>query len=322
MIKLRNNELKALIVAGFFILIANSSCNKSEQNFVVGKYEITSGSPRVEIPFEMYGMNIMVNAQMNDVSIKLLIDNGVMWDELWFYGSDKVDSLGFTYDQKNIQVVGAGEGDGVDAGFANCSDLRFTGIVFTEQKALVSPREQGFYKMFPGIDGQLCGTFLRNFITEFNFDDNLITLNKKESFDPEKYPCKLLMERDSFGSYHIPVTIKRGTSIIKKTLYIDLGGIYPVSLVTGKDLPSGGGEAKKYLGSGASGPIYGYESTLDYVKIGEYTLPNTKAVFTEDKSGGDHTNMTIGLPLLMNFNVAFDYFDNVLYLVPNSNFQE
>jgi hypothetical protein len=39
-------------------------------------------------------MNLMVEARMNDTDIKMLIDNGVMWDEILFYGSDLVDGLG------------------------------------------------------------------------------------------------------------------------------------------------------------------------------------------------------------------------------------
>jgi hypothetical protein len=270
----------------------------------------------------MYGMNIMVSAQMNDIGIKLLVDNGVMWDELWFYGNDRVDSLGFTYDKQEVQITGAGEGDGVSSVLAGCPDIHFPGIVFCEQVALVSPQEQGFYKLFPGVDGQICGTLLRNFITEFDFDNQMITLREEENFEPGKYPCSIPMKADSTGSYHIPVSIKYGDTVIEKRLYLDLGGIYPVSLVTNEVFRLKGEEVKKHLGYGASGPIYGFESTVDYLKIGDFKLNNLEVVFTEDESGGDHTNQTIGLPLLMRFNIALDYFDNVLYLAPNNSFTE
>jgi len=270
----------------------------------------------------MYGMNIMLQAQMNGVNIKLLLDNGVMWDELWFYGNDQVDSLGFTYGNQEVQITGAGEGEGLTSDFANCPDIHFPGVTFMDQKALVIPANQGFYKLFPGIAGQICGTLLRNFITEFNFDNNRITLNEKEHFKPEKYPCKVQMEVDSMGSYHIPVTVKYGDNVVKRRIYINLGGIFPVSLVTNNDFPLCGDEVKKHVANGASGPIYGYKSKVDYLQIGQFKLKDLETIITEDEKGGDHTNQTIGLPLLMHFNIAFDYFNNVLYLVPNKHFKE
>lgn len=175
--------------------------------------------------------------------------------------------------------------------------------------------------MFPGIAGQICGTILRNFITEFNFDDNHITLNKKERFDTDKYPCKVQMKVDSMGSYHIPVTVKYGDHVVKRRISLDLGGVFPLTLVTNNDFPLRGDEVKKHVANGASGPIYGYNTRVDYLQIGQYKLKDLETILTEDETGGDHTNQTIGLPLLMHFNMAFDYFNNVLYLVPNKRFK-
>jgi predicted aspartyl protease len=92
--------------------------------------------------------------------------------------------------------------------------------------------------------------------------------------------------------------------------------------VTNKDFPLRGDEVKKHVANGASGPIYGYKSKVDYLQIGQFKLKDLETIITEDETGGDHTNQTIGLPLLMHFNIAFDYFDNVLYLAPNKHFKE
>ena len=45
-------------------------------------------------------------------------------------------------------------------------------------------------------------------------------------------------------------------------------------------------------------------------------------MFTEAPQGGDNTNVIIGLPAFQRFTVVFDYFRELLYLEPNSHFDE
>lgn len=297
------------------------ACRNNNPGKGVGSNQLKGSPDKVEIPFEFNGMNIIVKATMNDVKINLLIDNGVMWDELWFFGNEQTDSLGFIYGE-DVNITGAGEGEGIDSETASCPNIEFNGIIFKDQPAIVSPPEQGFYKMFPGIAGQLCGMFFKNFITEFDFDKQLVVLHPENKFNSKAFDCSLKMEPDSSGSYSIPVKISFNNKTTNTRLYIDLGGIYPVSLVLNETFQVSEGEEKTLLGYGASGPIYGFESTIDFIKVGMFEIQNVEAVFTEDETGGGHTNLTVGLPLLMNFNLAFDYFKNVLYLKANHNYQK
>jgi len=309
------NDTLLFILAVFIVTCQN---NKPKQG--VGSYQIKGSADKVEIPFEFNGMNLMVKAKMNGINIKLQIDNGIMWDELWFYGNDQTDSLGFIYDN-DVNITGAGEGEGIDSKTASCPDIEFDGMVFKNQPAIVSPPEQGFYKMFPGIAGQLCGMFFRNFITEFDFDRQMVVLHPGDKFDPSRFDCTLKMETDSSGSYSIPIEIGFNNKTTNTRLYIDLGGVYPVSLVLNETFRMNEGDEKKLLGYGASGPIYGFESRIDFIKVGMFEIQDVEAVFTEDETGGGHTNLTVGLPLLMNFNLAFDYFNNILYLKENQHFK-
>lgn len=293
------------------------TCNNDRTKSQIGSYIITQKHNSIEIPFTFYGMNIMVAARINNMDVNLLVDNGVMWDELWFYGNDQVDSMNLVYNDEEIDIVGAGEGDGVSSRMAICTEISFDDVIFLDQPALVSPKEDGFYKMFPEAAGQLCGMFFRNFITEFDFKKNLIRLYEEKDFNPDSYPQKIAMTPDSSGAYSILVGLTNGDNTVRKNLFIDLGGIYPLSLVVSKDFPVDTNQEKKYLGHGASGPIYGYESTISSIEIAGYELIDISGVFVEDQDGGDHTNLTLGLPLLKNFNLVFDYFNNYLYLKPN-----
>lgn len=287
-----------------------------------GRYSAAQFRNYYELPLEFYGMNLMVNAVMNGKKIKMLIDNGVLWDELLFYGSPLVDSLNIKQDGK-ILVTGAGEGDGVSSGTASNLSIDFGELHFTGQKAVITSKESGFAEYFPGIAGQVCGAFFKHFIVEFNFDDNLLKLHRVKGYVYKGWGNFVEMIKDSSGAYKIPVTLKLNGKQRKCFLFIDLGGIYQLSLPVGGeygfDKPS---SPKIYLGEGASGAINGYRGSVENLRIAGFNVRDVRAVFVEAPKGGNHTNTTIGLALLKKFNLVFDYFHRKLYLEPNSHFKE
>ena len=288
-----------------------------------GTYIIKENRNTVSFPFEFYGMNLMVQARMNDIPIHMLIDNGVLWDELLFYGSPQVDSLGM---QKNgeVLVVGAGEDEGVQSNTASNVSIAFGDVSFSGQNAVITPKEQGFADYFPGVAGQVCGAFFKHFMVDFNFDTQMLTLHQPDHFSYHGKGNFVPMIRDSSGSYSIPVQLKvNNKPAFDYRLFIDLGGIYPVSMVVGDriEIEKPAGE-KTLLGYGASGAIHGYHGILESLKIGGYELKDVASVMVESAEGGDHTNTTVGLPILMRFNLVFDYFNERLYLEPNSHFND
>ena len=286
-----------------------------------GTYVIQDDRDTVSFPFEFYGMNLMVKARMNNIPINMLIDNGVLWDELFFYGSPLVDSLGMQLDGE-ILVEGAGEDEGIQSNTASNVSIAFGDVLFSGQNAVITSKEQGFADYFPGVAGQVCGAFFKHFMVEFNFDTQLLTLHRPDHFHYHGKGKSVPMIRDSSGAYSIPVRLKiNDKPAFDYRLFIDLGGIYPVSLVIDDRLeiekPTG---EKTLLGYGASGAIRGYQSMLGSLKIGGYELKDVASVMIESTEGGDYTNTTIGLPILMRFNLIFDYFNERLYLEPNSHF--
>jgi hypothetical protein len=292
-----------------------------KQEVYQNNYTLLNDKQRIEIPFEFYGMNIMVRAKMNGINVNLLIDNGVMWDEAWFYGNEQVDSLGFTYED-GVTIQGAGEGEGVVSKTANCPDIVFDGIIFKNQRAIVSDKEEGFADFFPGMAGQICGTLFKNFMVEFNFDTQMIILHDPREFNYKGKGMALDMQHHPSESYSIPLKIVTDKKVIDINVFIDLGGVYPLSLVLNDDIKVEDDAEKIVLGYGASGEIRGYHGQVKEVKLGKHTLNDVPTVFIEDETGGDHTNITVGLPLFMKFNLVFDYFNNRLYIEPNQHFNK
>lgn len=288
-----------------------------------GSYTTVDDQDKFILPFTFYGMNLMVDASMNGIDIKMLIDNGVMWDELLFYGSDQVDGLGMDYEGQ-VLVVGAGDDrdKGTDSYTASGVSISFGPVTFHDQAAVITPKASGWAEYFPGVAGQVCGALFKHFVVEFDFDEQNLILHKPQTFQYQGKGSPVTMTRDESGAYAISVKVKmRDKPAVDYSLSIDLGGIDPVALVIsekyGIDKPGGD---KAYLGHGASGEITGYREFLESVIIGDYELNDVPVVLTEADDDGDHTNKTLGLPLLMHFNLVFDYFNETLYLEPNEHF--
>lgn len=288
-----------------------------------GSYTIAGGADSAVIPFDFYGMNLMVEASVDGTPVKMLIDNGVLWDELWFYGSALTDSLGVEYEEAT-HIDGAGEGEGVDSYTASNMSISFGNVSFVNQPAVITPEEQGIAALFPGVDGQVSGAFFKHFVVELDFDRRVVVLHEPAGYRYDGGGVAVAMTRDPSDSYSIPVTIGLpGGRGIDTNLFIDLGGIYAMSLVIDEDAGIERPDSEKVLlGYGASGEINGYKGRVESLTIGGYTLPDAPAVFMEAPEGADHTNSTIGLPALRRFNVVFDYFRGLLYLEPNSHSSE
>jgi hypothetical protein len=221
-------------------------------------------------------------------------------------------------------VDGAGEGEGVSSYSASGVAIAFGDVSFIDQPAIITPEEQGVAALFPGVDGQVSGAFFKHFIVEFNFDDQVIVLHEPAGYHYTGGGTAVPMTPHASEAYSIPVTLGLGDRRTLATdLFIDLGGVYALSLVVdeaaGIERPD---SEKVLLGYGASGEINGYEGRIESLTLGGYMLADVAAVFTESPEGADFTNSTIGLPALRRFNLVFDYFGGRLILEPNSRFRE
>ncbi len=81
-----------------------------------GSYKITSENGKIEIPFKLYRGDVWFLGRMNGKEVRMLIDNGLLWNPLLFFGSERVDSLGMNYDGKT-EVGGGGSGVQIDSMF-------------------------------------------------------------------------------------------------------------------------------------------------------------------------------------------------------------
>ena len=289
-----------------------------------GTFEILGEADEpTRIPFRMHNGKPLMDLEINGKLATLMIDNGILWDQVWLFGTPLVEELQLLPLEEST-IGGAGEGDPTQAYTSDNLTLKFEDIVFYEQPVLVSPPAAGFARMFPGADGQLCNTFFRHFIVEFDFIENEIILHDPTRFRYDTTGIVLDLQANESGTFSVPfsLTMPDGETYTDR-VDIDLGGIHALKIALNNDhnieLPSDVEETSCY---GAQGMASEYRGKIRSMTIGNYTFDNPIAVFGDERTSRIHPNNlgVIGLPLFMKFRIIFDYFNNRLYLEPNENY--
>lgn len=289
-----------------------------EKNNMTGKFNIISKDGTIKIPFEFYRNKFRFKAQINGKECKMMLDNGSLWDELLFFGSSSVDSIGFKYSRETS--LGLNKAD-----VSTDVTMGFDDVIFSDQTAIVTRYDPRLPNVWEGTDGQVSAAFFKNFVVIINFDKSEIELISPGKFHYTGNGQELMMKPGPFKSILVPadIIIQNDTET-KIDLLIDLGGFYPLYLPVGKDdrivLPSKTIETT--LGTGLQ-IQKGYAGRIKSIHLGKYSLENVLTAFTlTGKEKNEYGNTMIGLPLLQRFNVIFDYFNNRLIIEPSKYFNK
>lgn len=322
------NNIRKLIILFFIIGIwLVNNCVRSQdlpKTLGPGHYEIlTRKGDSITIPFTMHNGKPLMELEINGKRATLMIDNGILWDQIWLFGSPLVDTLNLRPIEEG-SIGGAGKGDPTAAYTSSNLTLKFTDIIFFEQPVLVSPPAAGFARMFPGVDGQLCNTFFKHFVVEFDFIKNEIILHRPDRFKYKGKGSILEMKENTSGTYSIPFSFEMTDGkIYDDRVDIDFGGIYPFKIALNNNnniqLPADVTEVPGFL---ALGKTTEYRGKIKNMTIGKYKFDNPSVIFGDEKTFRIYPDNlgVIGLPLFMKFNVIFDYFNNKIYIEPNEHF--
>ncbi len=276
----------------------------------------------IRIPFRMHKGKPLMELTINDEPATLMIDNGILWDEVWLFGSPLVKKLGLKpVDQATIG--GAGEGDPTAAYTSTNLKLGFKDIVFYEQPSFVSPPASGFAKIFPGADGQLCNTFFKHFVVEFDFINNEVILHDPETFTYTGNGAILELKLNKSGTHAVPFAfvLNNGKAYSGWT-DIDFGGIrnFKIALNNGMHIPLPA-DVQPTASRGAQGKQQEYRGEIRSFTIGDYVFDHPEVHFGDEGTSRIHPENlgVIGLPLFLKFDTIFDYIHYRIYLTPNEN---
>lgn len=292
-----------------------------------GKCKILSKDGIVKFPFELFNGDIRFRGEINGREVYMLLDDGYMWDQLLFWGSSEVDSLGFEYDGEVGVGGGSNEGEQIQSKTASGITVSFPGVEFSEQIAVITPYSSGNSNMWYGSIGQISAGFFKHFVVDINFDDMMITLIEPGKFEYKDNGVAIPWEPLGFGPWSIPATLglSDGRNISVK-LFMDLGYNDQLQISTGginkiplpeKVIPEG-------LGLNIQNQeTVGYNGRLPNINIGGYEIKNVVVGYI-DKEPSDSTvpEAMIGLGLLSRFNLVFDFYRQRMFVKPNDTFDE
>ena len=290
-----------------------------------GTYKITSPDGVVRIPFELYRGDIRFDGEINGKKVRMLIDNGFLWDQLLFWGSPSVDSLGFNYQGKE-DVGGSGEGDHVASDLAQGITISFPGLEFYDQTALIMPYSGGFSTMWSGSEGQISATFFKHFVVDVNFDSMILTLIEPEKFTYTGGGEAVPLIPNGDGSWAIPAAVEFTNGEIKElniTLDLGYGDALEVTTVGPNKIPMPENVFEGSLGFGVQGETRGFYGRVDKIEIAGYTLDQVITAFVAPEYAENVFHESwLGLDLLSRFNFVFDYPHHMMYFEPNQTFNE
>ncbi|NPD47300.1 hypothetical protein [Lentimicrobium sp. S6] len=226
----------SLLIIGTILNAQNTSNIDTLLTLGPGSYEVLiSENDIIKVPFKMHNGKPLMELEINGEKATLMIDNGILWNQVWLFGSPLIKKLTLNPVIKDSMAGNSAE-NSTSLYSSNNLKLNFKHIIFYEQPVLVSPSVAGYAKMFPGADGQLCNTFFKHFIVEFDFIQNEIFLHNPQKFNYKGNGSILDMQLTETGTYSVPfeITMKDGT-VYKDRVDIDLGGIYSFKIALNKN---------------------------------------------------------------------------------------
>jgi hypothetical protein len=170
-----------------------------------GTYRILATDGRIEFPFEIYRGDIRFSCKINGHQVHMLLDDGFMWDQLLFWGSPDLDSLGLVYDGE-IKMA-EDDSEKLTSKTASGITVTFPGVEFTEQTAVITPFSSRNSVMWMGSVGQISATFFKHFVVDVNFDKMIITLIDPDNFKYTGKGVEIPWEPLGFGPWSIPATL-------------------------------------------------------------------------------------------------------------------
>jgi hypothetical protein len=290
----------------------------------IGNYELKGVKDKIEIPFEIHDGDILVKPTINGIPSRMYVDNGTLWDEVYFFGSSILDTLNLDY-IADIEIGGAGSGDVIINKYAEELEVDFGNLCFKNQPAIISPPELGMQNYWKNVDGQISAQFFKHFITEIDYDRMIIVLHKPESFKASKKYTGIPMKSDGTGSFSIPIKIEMYEGLVlERNVILDLGGscnfVYYFNKEDNIDFIEEG--EYRVLGYGTQGEMKGYKKKVKGFSIANYKIKEPIGEFIRRVEKSENTSSIVGLEILSRFNTIFDYYNQILYIKPNRNFNK
>ncbi len=304
--------------------VGTASASEQGEGDAPGSFRLLKDGGVVRFPFDIYRGDIRFRARINGHEVRLLLDDGFMWDALLFWGGPDVDALDLE-PEGEVLIGKSDDESAISSNMAKGITLGLPGVEFTDQTAVITPESSGNSAMWEGSVGQVSATFFKHFVVDIDFDTMIITLIEPDAFEYSGDGSAVPWRPLPVGAWSIPGTLRMDDGrTVTMELMMDLGYNDQAQIATGAEhgLVAPAGAVPASLGFNIQRQeTRGHVGRLPGIEIGGYEVADVPCGFVVEEHR-DHTfhEVMIGLGLLSRFNLVFDYSRQRLFVEPNRDF--
>lgn len=271
------------------------------------------------IPFVFRDKKIIVKMKLNDSPrvLNMLFDTGA--DGVGMK-KETADAVGLVETKKQqTSIVGASTEIIISAG----NTLKFDSLQIKNQNIGIFPSYQD------DLDGLFGANFLRNYITNIDFDHSVIRLYSFGSFKyPEGGSFVPMVYNTGLPGIVSKVKLNSGKEITGK-FHFDTGAGYPLILFSpfvGKnDL-----EKDFKIQSRSVNYSFGHQTPtvlgiFEHLQVGKFSIPHFTGTLQSSDGKENWTvegDGSLGMDVIKKFNCIVNVLDLKIYLIPNKSFSE
>ena len=284
---------------------------------------------RIDLPFDYHNNLIIVDVTLNKLfPLKFIFDTGA--ENTILAKKEITDLLRVPY-EREFKLLGSDMKTELTAYLVRNIHFKMHDLVIPAHSMLVLDEDYFRFEEVAGLEihGILGADVFRSLVVKINYERKVITLTKRQYFDPPKdydvIPIQIFRGKPYLST---DLKIQKDTTISVKLL-IDSGAMMGVVLHTNTDsalhLPPNVLTGK--LGAGLGGYLEGYLGRLHALQVGKVSFNEILTNFQDISQAIDTTQLNgrnglLGNQVLNRFHVIIDYLQGVMYLKPNRKFKK
>ncbi|MEM1258543.1 MAG: aspartyl protease family protein [Bacteroidota bacterium] len=293
------------------------------------RFHISNKKKFEKVRFELINNLMVVPVELNGSKLKFILDSGVSNPIL--FNLTTQDSVQINQ-VSPITLRGLGEGEPIDALKSTQNTFKIGNAVsFNQMLYVVLDKDLNFSTSLGiAIHGIIGYDVFKDFVVEANYTRQYVKLYPPENFKYEAFKKKsetLPLTVIGKKAYIDGAVTKEDDTEIPVKLLVDTGSSDALWLFhdAGKGLEVPKQHYEDFLGKGLNGNVFGKRTKLKGMRIGSFKFNEAKAAFPYKESFQaikdlGNRNGSVGGEVLKRFNIIFDYPNNKISLVKNSNF--
>ncbi len=297
-------------------------------NISIGQVDSTwySIKNKIVIPFQLSSNLILIDAKLNDVNLKLILDTGSNNNILF---SVPIEETLVVNNAIKTKITGLGSNEPVDAIISSnnifeCKDYKnksFSILVLNQEDVNI------INKLGIEINGILGYSFFKDRIVEINYENKKITIHKDNRILKKRKIKKYSKEKINIidNKPYIEINSKINSTNKNLKLLFDTGLSDGLWLFQKDSLKLPEKNIDDILGFGLSGNVIGKRARVNEVNLSKFLFKDVLVAYPDSLSYSNinivsNRNGSIGGELLRRFNLLIDYKNSEIYFKQNDNF--